>query len=62
MDYASIKLTHIDTASIGSLSALSANLGTFTTTAADGSKTVISGAKTEVYYPNGKIALRMGVW
>lgn len=62
LDYASIKLAHIDTASIGSLSALSANLGTFTTTAADGSKTVISGAKTEVYYPNGKIALRMGVW
>ena len=31
MDYASIKLAHIDTASIGSLSALSANFGSWTT-------------------------------
>lgn len=62
MDYASIKLAHIDTASIGSLSALSANLGTFESIGSDGSKTVISGAKTEVFYPNGQIAVRMGRW
>ena len=62
LDYASINLAHINTASIGSLSALSANLGTFTSTGADGSKTVISGSKTEVFYPNGQIAVRMGRW
>lgn len=62
MDYASIKLAHIDTASIGSLSALSANLGTFESIGSDGSKTVISGSKTEVFYPNGQIAVRMGYW
>lgn len=62
IDYASIKLAHIDTASIGSLSALSANLGTFTSISSDGSKTVISGSKTEVFYPNGQIAVRMGYW
>lgn len=62
IDYASIKLAHIDTASIGSLSAISANLGTFTSTNADGSKTVISGSKTEVFYPNGQVAVRFGYW
>lgn len=62
IDYASINLAHINTATIGSLSALSANLGTFTSTSADGSKTVISGSKTEVFYPNGQIAVRMGYW
>lgn len=62
LDYASINLAHINTASIGSLSALSANLGTFTSTGVDGSKTVISGAKTEVFYPNGQVAVRMGRW
>lgn len=61
-DYQSVKLAHIDTASIGSLSALSANLGTFESIGSDGSKTVISGAKTEVFYPNGQIAVRMGRW
>lgn len=62
MDYASIKLAHIDTASIGSLSALSANLGRLETVAADGAKTVMTGGKTEVFYPNGQIAVRLGVW
>lgn len=62
LDYASIKLAHIDTASINSLSAISANLGTFTSTGVDGSKTVISGSKTEVFYPNGQVAVRMGRW
>lgn len=62
LDYASIKLAHIDTASIGSLSALSANLGAFVSTGADGSKTVVTGSKTEVFYPNGRIAVRMGYW
>ena len=62
IDYASIKLAHIDTASIGSLRAISANLGTFESIGSDGSKTVISGSKTEVFYPNGQIAVRMGRW
>lgn len=61
-DYQSVKLAHIDTASIGSLRAISANLGTFESIGSDGSKTVISGAKTEVFYPNGQIAVRLGVW
>lgn len=61
LDYASIKLAHIDTASIGSLSAISANLGTFTTIGADGSKQVISGGKTEIFYPSGRLAMYIGV-
>lgn len=52
MDYASIKLTHIDTASIGSLSALSANIGTFTTTNEKGAMT-ISGTELSVKDING---------
>ena len=62
MDYASIKLAHIDTASIGSLSAISANLGTFESIGADGSRQVITGGKTEVFYPNGNIAIRFGIY
>lgn len=38
---------------------LSARNGTFT--APDGSKTVINGGLTEVYYPGNKIAIRIGV-
>ncbi|MEG1232214.1 MAG: phage tail protein [Acinetobacter sp.] len=45
-----------------SLSAISANLGTFTTIAPDGSKTVMSGGLTLIYYPNGQLAGRIGVW
>lgn len=51
-----------DKISVNSLSAISGNLGTFTSTGTDGSKTVISGSKTEVFYPNGQIAVRMGRW
>src|SRR5690606_13755850 len=53
LDYASINLAHINTASIDSLSALSANLGTMVSLAnpsqPNGERTVMTGAKTEVY-------------
>lgn len=62
LDYASINLAHIDTASINSLSALSANLGTFTTVGDDGAKQVVSGGRTEVFYPSGNIAIKFGVY
>lgn len=39
---------------------LNARNGTFT--AADGSKTVINGGLTQVFYPNGKVAVKLGVW
>ncbi|WP_441368260.1 TipJ family phage tail tip protein [Acinetobacter lwoffii] len=61
LDYASINLAHINTASISSLSALSANLGRLETVAADGAKTVMTGGKTEVFYPNGRLAIKIGV-
>lgn len=61
MDYASINLAHINTASINSLSALSANLGTFTTVGADGARQVISGGKTEIFYPSGRLAIYIGI-
>lgn len=61
MDYASINLTHINTASINSLSALSANLGTFTTIGADGSKRVISGGSDSIFYPSGRLAIYIGL-
>lgn len=61
LDYASINLAHINTASINSLSALSANLGRLETVAADGAKTVMTGGKTEVFYPNGRLAIKIGV-
>ena len=51
-----------DKLEVDDLSAISANLGTFTTTALDGSKTVVSGSKTEVYYANGQLAYRAGIW
>lgn len=59
---ATIKLAHINKASINELSALSANLGTFTTIGADGAKQVISGGRTEVFYPSGNIAIKFGVY
>lgn len=61
LDYASINLAHINIASINSLSALSANLGRLETVAADGAKTVMTGGKTEVFYPNGRLAIKIGV-
>ncbi|MEQ1068657.1 TipJ family phage tail tip protein [Acinetobacter lwoffii] len=61
MDYASINLAHINTASINSLSALSANLGRLETVASDGAKTIMTGGKTEVFYPNGRLAIKIGV-
>ena len=61
-DYQSVKLAHIDTASIGSLSALSANLGTFVSGDPNGERTVISGAKTEVYDSDGFLVMRIGRW
>lgn len=39
---------------------LNARNGTFT--ASDGSKTVINGGLTQIYYPNGKLAIKMGVF
>ncbi len=60
-DYQSVKLAHIDTASIGSLSAVSANLGTFTTIGADGSKRVISGGSDSIFYPSGRLAIYIGL-
>lgn len=59
---ATIKLAHINKASITALDALSANLGTFVSTGADGGKTTISGSSFLVQYPNGKNAIRMGRW
>lgn len=44
------------------LSAISANLGTLTSIASDGSKTILTGALTRVFYANGVMAVRMGVW
>lgn len=61
MDYASINLAHLNTASINSLSALSANLGRLETVASDGAKTIMTGGKTEVFYPNGRLAIKIGV-
>ena len=52
----SITSDHIN---VTSLSAISANLGTFTTIGADGSKQVISGGKTEMFYPNGQLGIYM---
>lgn len=45
-----------------SISAISANLGRFESVSPDGSKQVITGSKTEIFYPNGKVALRMGIY
>lgn len=47
---------------VDSLSALSANLGTFTTVGSDGSKTVMTGGLTQVYYPKGQVAIKLGIW
>lgn len=66
MDYASIKLTHIDTASIGSLSALSANLGVMVSlkdqSKPNGARTVITGAVYETFDENNVRRVRLGYW
>lgn len=64
MDYASIKLAHIDTASIGSLSALSANFGSWTTYADPAQptkgRTTNNGLTTVVYDDNNVMRLKIG--
>lgn len=55
----SITANQISTATINTI-ALQAHNGTFT--AADGSKTVINGGLTQVYYPSGQLAVKLGVW
>lgn len=64
MDYASIKLAHIDTASIGSLSALSANFGSWTTYADPAQPTKgrnTNNGLTQTWYDdNNVIRVRIG--
>ena len=66
MDYASIKLGHIDTASINSLSALTANFGTFITYAdpskPNGARRVRQGLVDTVYDDNNVIRYKDGVF
>lgn len=66
MDYASIKLTHIDTASIGNLSALSANLGTLVTykdpTQPNKARMVMQGSLITVYDDNNTVRVKLGLW
>ncbi len=61
MDYASIKLAHIDTASINSLSAISATIGTLRTKTS-GARTEIKDNLIEVYDASGQVRVRLGVW
>ncbi|MDC4642609.1 DUF1983 domain-containing protein [Acinetobacter baumannii] len=46
---------------VDSLSAITGNFGTFTSVAPDGSNQVISGGSTQIFYPNGNLALRIGI-
>ena len=66
IDYASIKLGHIDTASINSLSALTANFGTFITYAdpskPNGARRVRQGLVDTVYDDNNVIRYKDGVF
>lgn len=61
-----IKLAQIDTASIGSLSAISANLGTMVSYADPsnvyGARTIIKGDVIEVYDNNNRLRVRLGRW
>lgn len=59
-----IKVNRLDTTELVTegLSALSAKLGTFTSSSSDGSRTVISGSKIEVFYPGGQVAVRLGIF
>lgn len=66
MDYASIKLAHIDTASINSLSAISANLGQLVTykdpNYPNRARMVITGSLLEVFDDNNIRRVRLGLW
>lgn len=66
LDYASINLAHINTASIGSLSAISANLGTLVTYKNPaypyGARMVITGSLITVYDDNNKVRVKLGMW
>ena len=66
LDYASINLAHINTASIGSLSAISANLGVLTTyknaSNPNGARMIISGSLITVYDDNNKVRVKLGLW
>lgn len=58
---ASIKLAHIDKASIGSLSALSANIGHFKS-AETGARLEIKDSLLMVYDENNVLRVRLGLW
>lgn len=58
---ASIQMAHIDTASISSLSAISATIGTLRT-ATTGARTEISDNLIKVYDENNVLRVRIGVW
>lgn len=66
LDYASIKLAHIDTASINSLSAISANLGQLVTykdpNYPNRARMIISGSLITVYDDNNKVRVKLGIW
>lgn len=66
LDYASIKLAHIDTASINSLSAISANLGQLVTykdpNYPNRARMIISGSLITVYDDNNKVRVKLGLW
>ena len=66
MDYASIKLAHIDTASIESLSAVSATLGTLVTykdpEKPNGARMILEGGLIRIYDDNNVMRVRMGMW
>ncbi|MBU3845583.1 MAG: phage tail protein [Candidatus Acinetobacter avistercoris] len=66
LDYASIKLAQIDTASINSLSALSANLGVLTTyknpNNTSGARVVMTGSLITVFDDNNVMRVRLGLW
>lgn len=61
-----IKLAHIDTASIGSLSAISANLGTMTTLKDPakpfGARMVMTGSLITVFDDNNVVRVKLGLW
>ena len=61
LDYASIKLAHIDTASINSLSAISATIGTLRTKTS-GARVEIRDNLIEVFDEQGRTRIKIGVW
>lgn len=58
---ASIKLAHIDTANINSLSAICATIGTLRTKTS-GARTEISDNLIQVFDANGKVRVKLGIW